>query len=99
MEQDGSWVDFLGACHAFGEESGEETDQVSAAPPEPTGQAAKVALQHEIAKNGTTNVKKIDRLRRATLQLRQLSTRLSQPLKQLNTPTSRPLISSQLGLG
>jgi hypothetical protein len=39
-----------------------------APPPEPTGQAAAIALQAEIMKNGTGNVKKIDRLRRASLQ-------------------------------
>eukprot|EP01046_Picozoa_sp_COSAG06_P109096 COSAG06_NODE_55540_length_289_cov_0.726316_1_plen_96_part_11 len=41
---------------------------VAAPPPEPTGQAAAIALQAEIMKNGTGNVKKIDRLRRASLQ-------------------------------
>ena len=37
-------------------------------PPEPTGKAAAVALQEHIRQHGTQDVKKIDRLRRASLQ-------------------------------
>jgi hypothetical protein len=49
-----------------------EADMMAAAMAEvdgkPTGQAAAMALQQEIMKNGTSNVKKIDRLRRASLE-------------------------------
>ena len=66
MKADGSWPDFLEACQAFGDS--EEEDESGAPPPEPTGKAAAVALQNEIMTHGASNVKKIDRLRRASLE-------------------------------